>query len=204
MNTVGIVVGPDGRSRCPWGLSAAEYVAYHDDEWGRPLRGDRELYERLSLEAFQSGLSWLTILRKREAFRRAFAGFDPAAVAAFGESDVQRLLADTGIVRNRAKVLATIRNAHAVLELGMPLDELLWSFAPAPGSSPRPSTVDEVPATTPESVAMARELKRRGFAFVGPTTCYAMMQAVGMVDDHIVGCWRATAIDNAIARVTAR
>jgi DNA-3-methyladenine glycosylase I len=204
MSPVGTVAGPDGRSRCPWGLSAAEYLAYHDDEWGRSLHGDRELYERLSLEAFQSGLSWLTILRKREAFRRAFAGFDPAVVAAFGESDVQRLLADTGIVRNRAKVLATIRNAHAVLRLEMTLDELMWSFAPAAGSRPRPATVDEVPATTPESVAMARDLKRRGFAFVGPTTCYAMMQAVGMVDDHIVGCWRATAADNVIARAIAR
>lgn len=184
------VVGPDGRARCPWGLSAVEYVAYHDDEWGRPLRGDTELYERLSLEAFQSGLSWLTILRKRDGFRRAFAGFDPAAVAAFDESDVRRLLADTAIVRNRAKIDATIRNARAVLDLGMSLDELMWSFAP-PAGRPRPSTVEEVPATTAESVAMARELKRRGFAFVGPTTCYATMQAVGIVDDHIAGCWRA-------------
>ena len=185
------VTGPDGLARCPWGLSAAEYVAYHDDEWGRPLRGDRELFERLSLEAFQSGLSWLTILRKREGFRRAFDGFDPAAVAAYGDEDVQRLLADAGIVRNRAKILATIRNARAVRDLDIPLDELLWSFAPDPDSRPRPASLAEVPATTPESVAMARELKRRGFAFVGPTTCYAMMQAVGMVDDHITGCWRA-------------
>jgi DNA-3-methyladenine glycosylase I len=185
------VVGPDGRGRCPWGLSAAEYIAYHDEEWGRPLHGERELLERLTLEAFQSGLSWLIILRKREGFRRAFAGFDPAAMAAFGEADVERLLADTGIVRNRAKIEAAIRNARATLELDVPLDKLVWSFAPPPGR-PRPVTLADVPATTPESVAMARELKRRGFSFVGPTTCYAMMQAVGMVDDHIVGCWRAT------------
>lgn len=185
------VLGADGRSRCPWGLSAPEYVGYHDEEWGRPVRGDRELFERLSLEAFQSGLSWLTILRKRAGFRQAFAGFDPAAVAGFGEPDVQRLLADTAIVRNRAKINATIRNARAVLELDEPLDELLWSFAPPAGDRPRPLSTEQVPATSTESVAMARELKRRGFAFVGPTTCYAMMQAVGMVDDHIKGCWRA-------------
>ena len=185
------VLGADGRSRCPWGLSAPEYVGYHDEEWGRPVRGDRELFERLSLEAFQSGLFWLTILRKRAGFWQAFAGFDPAAVAGFGEPDVQRLLADTAIVRNRAKINATIRNARAVLELDEPLDELLWSFAPPAGARPRPLSTEQVPATSTESVAMARELKRRGFAFVGPTTCYAMMQAVGMVDDHIKGCWRA-------------
>ncbi|HEY3261331.1 MAG TPA: DNA-3-methyladenine glycosylase I [Pseudonocardiaceae bacterium] len=185
------VVGSDGRARCPWGLSAAEFLAYHDEEWGRPLYRDAELFERLSLEAFQSGLSWLTILRKRDGFRGAFAGFDPAAVAAFDESDVHRLLADTAIVRNRAKIEATIRNARAVLDLELPLGTLLWSFAPLAGARPRPSTMDDVPATTPEAVAMARELKRRGFAFVGPTTCYAMMQAVGIVDDHVVGCWRA-------------
>jgi DNA-3-methyladenine glycosylase I len=185
------VVGQDGRGRCPWGLSAPEYVAYHDDEWGRPLRGDVELFERLSLEAFQSGLSWLVILRKREGFRRAFAGFDPEAVAAFGDDDAQRLLADAGIVRNRAKIAATIGNARAVLALDVPLGSLLWSFAPT-GPRPRPSGLGDVPATTSESTAMARELKRRGFAFVGPTTCYAMMQATGMVDDHIAGCWRAT------------
>jgi DNA-3-methyladenine glycosylase I len=185
---VSALVGPDGRARCPWGLSAPQYLAYHDDEWGRPLHGDRELFERLSLEAFQSGLSWLTILRKRDGFRQAFAGFEPAAVAAFDDAAVQRLLADPAIVRNRAKILATIRNARAVLDLDVALGELLWSFAP-PDGRPRPSTSEEVPATTAESVAMARELKRRGFAFVGPTTCYAMMQAVGMVDDHLADCW---------------
>lgn len=185
------VTGPDGRGRCPWGLSAPEYVDYHDQEWGQPLRGERELFERLTLEAFQSGLSWLVILRKRAGFRSAFAGFDLSAVAGFGEPDVRRLLEDPSIVRNRAKINATIRNAQATLRLDRPLDELLWSFAPsAPGQ--RPATMAEVPAITPESTAMARELKRRGFAFVGPTTCYAMMQAVGMVDDHLAGCWRAT------------
>ncbi|HEY0636070.1 MAG TPA: DNA-3-methyladenine glycosylase I [Pseudonocardiaceae bacterium] len=185
------VVGPDGRARCGWGLSAPEYVAYHDDEWGRPLRGDQELFERMSLEAFQSGLSWLVILRKRPGFRAAFAGFDPAVVAGYDEDDVARLLADPGIVRNRAKILATIRNARTVLDLDVPLGELLWSFAPA-APPPRPATFADVPAVTPESTAMARALKRRGFAFVGPTTCYALMQAVGMVDDHVAGCWRAT------------
>ena len=175
--------------RCAWAGSAPEYVAYHDDEWGRPLHGDVALFERLSLEGFQSGLSWLVILRKRPAFRTAFAGFDPAAVAAFGPDDVDRLLADAGIVRNRAKIEATVQNARRVLALDRPLDELLWSFAPAEHA--RPATLADVAATTPESVAMARELKRRGLRFVGPTTCYALMQAAGIVDDHVVGCWRA-------------
>ncbi|MGE0297570.1 DNA-3-methyladenine glycosylase I [Pseudonocardia sp.] len=177
------------RVRCAWAGSAPEYVAYHDDEWGRPLRGVTAMFERISLEAFQSGLSWLVILRKRPSFRAAFAGFDPAAVAAFGERDVTRLLADAGIVRNRAKIEATVHNARAVLDLDVPLDDLLWSFAPA--EHPRPVTLADVPAVTPESTAMARELKRRGFRFVGPTTCYALMQAAGLVDDHVAGCWRA-------------
>lgn len=176
--------------RCAWAGSAPEYTAYHDDEWGRPLRGDTALFERLSLEAFQSGLSWIVILRKRPAFRAAFAGFVPEDVARFGETDVTRLLGDAGIVRNRAKIEATIANARAVLALDTGLDALLWSFAPA--SHTRPATLADVPATSPESVAMARELKRRGFRFVGPTTCYALMQAVGMVDDHVADCWRAT------------
>ncbi|MGE3287994.1 MAG: DNA-3-methyladenine glycosylase I [Pseudonocardia sp.] len=180
---------PETVTRCAWAGSAPEYVAYHDDEWGRPLRGVAAMFERISLEAFQSGLSWLVILRKRPAFRAAFAGFDPAAVAAFGEPDVTRLLADAGIVRNRAKIEATVRNARAVLDLDVPLDDLLWSFAPA--EHPRPATLADVPAVTPESTAMARELKRRGFRFVGPTTCYALMQAAGLVDDHVAGCWRA-------------
>jgi DNA-3-methyladenine glycosylase I len=183
-----VTPGPD-RLRCAWAGSAPEYVAYHDDEWGRPLHGVAPLFERLSLEAFQSGLSWLVILRKRAAFRAAFAGFDPAAVAAFGPDDVDRLLADAGIVRNRAKIDATVHNAGRVLALDRPLDELLWSFAPA--RHVRPATLADVPATSPESAAMAQELKRRGFRFVGPTTCYALMQAAGLVDDHVAGCWRA-------------
>ena len=177
--------------RCGWVGAAPEYVAYHDDEWGRPLRGVTPLFERLSLEGFQSGLSWLVILRKRAAFRAAFAGFDPAAVAAFGPDDVARLLADAGIVRNRAKIEATVRNARRVLDLARPLDELLWSFAPE--RHPRPATLADVPATSAESVAMAKELRRHGFRFVGPTTCYALMQAAGLVDDHVATCWRAAA-----------
>jgi DNA-3-methyladenine glycosylase I len=165
-------------------------VTYHDDEWGRPLHGVTAMFERLSLEGFQSGLSWLIILRKRPAFRAAFAGFDPAAVARFDDADVARLLADAGIVRNRLKIAATVANARAVLELDTPLDELLWSFAPA--THRRPATLAEVPAVSPESTAMAKELKRRGLRFVGPTTCYALMQAAGLVDDHVQTCWRAT------------
>jgi DNA-3-methyladenine glycosylase I len=181
--------GPDGLPRCSWGVSAPEYVAYHDEEWGRPVRDDTGLYERLCLEAFQSGLSWLTILRKREGFRAAFAGFDPEAVAAFGDDDVARLMADAGIVRNRLKVDAAIANARAVLELqaaGESLGELLWSFAPEDRPAPRANA--DVPAITAESTAMAKELKRRGFRFVGPTTAYALMQACGLVDDHLAGC----------------
>lgn len=178
--------------RCDWAGSAPEYVRYHDEEWGTTLHGDAALFERLALEGFQSGLSWLVILRKRPAFRAAFAGFDIAAVAGFGESDVQRLLAEPGIVRNRAKITATIANARAALELPDGLDAFLWSFAPS-GSRPRPRMLADVPASSPESTAMAKELRRRGFRFVGPTTCYALMQACGMVDDHIASCWRAGA-----------
>lgn len=184
----GLLRGADGRLRCAWAGSAAEYLAYHDTEWGREIRDDAGLFERMSLEAFQSGLSWITILRKREAFRAAFRGFDVAEVAAFGEPDVRRLLDDAGIVRNRAKIEATIANARAVLDLDTPLGELLWSFAPDPRRA-APRALGEVPATTPESTAMARELKRRGFRFVGPTTAYALMQATGMVDDHLADCW---------------
>jgi len=180
----------DGRRRCGWATSAPEYIAYHDDEWGRPLHGDRELFERLSLEAFQSGLSWLIILRKRPAFRAAFASFDVATVAGFDESDVERLLRDSGIVRNRAKIDATINNARRI-EDSVPegLDALLWSFAP--DHHRRPRRLGDVPATSPESTAMARELRKRGLKFVGPTTAYALMQATGIVDDHIATCWRA-------------
>ena len=184
----GAVPGPDGRSRCPWALSTPDYIAYHDHEWGRTVRGDDRLYERLTLEAFQSGLSWLTILRKRENFRAAFAGFSIRAVAEFSDTDVDRLLADAGIVRNRAKVLAALQNARAAAELGPGgFEELLWSFAPQ-GRRARPATLADVPARTAESTAMAKALKKRGFVFVGPTTAYALMQATGMVDDHLADC----------------
>lgn len=182
--------GVDGVDRCPWGNTAPDYAEYHDEEWGFPLHGEVELYERLTLESFQSGLSWIIILRKREGFRRAFDGFRPAKVAEFDDGDVERLLGDAGIVRNRAKILAAIGNARAVGELDVELDELLWSFAPT-GRRRRPVALADVPAVTPESTAMAKELKRRGFRFLGPTTCYALMQATGMVDDHLRGCFRA-------------
>ena len=178
--------------RCDWATSTPDYVRYHDEEWGRPLHGDDALFERLCLEAFQSGLSWITILRKRPAFRAAFAGFSIDAVAAFGPDDEEQLLADAGIVRNRAKIVAAVRNARAAQQLDEGLDALLWSFAPDPAARPRPATLADVPATSPESTAMAKELKRRGFAFVGPTTAYALMQATGMVDDHLATCFRAT------------
>jgi len=179
----------DDRVRCGWATSAPEYLAYHDDEWGRPLHGTVELFERMTLEGFQSGLSWLIILRKRPAFRAAFAGFDPAAVARFDDDDVARLLGDAGIVRNRSKIEAAVANARAVVALDVPFNELLWSFTPA--THVRPATISDVPAVTAESTAMAKELKRRGMRFVGPTTCYALMQAAGLVDDHIATCWRA-------------
>jgi DNA-3-methyladenine glycosylase I len=178
--------GADGRIRCGWGLSAPIYLDYHDREWGQPVRTDRGLFERLSLEAFQSGLSWLTILRKRPAFRAAFAGFDLVRVAEFGSVEVDQLLADPGIVRNRAKVLATIGNARAALQLPDGLAAFAWSYAPPP--RPRPVRGDQVPAATAESKAMAAALRRNGFRFVGPTTAYALMQAAGMVDDHLAGC----------------
>lgn len=186
-----VIAGPDGRLRCPWALSAPDYVSYHDDEWGRPIHGDLALYERLTLEGFQSGLSWLTILRKREGFRRAFAGFDPAVVAGFDADEEARLMADTSIVRNRMKVAATITNARALLRLRDAegdggLDRLLWSFALPDGPAPRSLT--DVPSATPGSKALAKELKKRGFVFVGPTTAYATMQAAGIVNDHLAGC----------------
>lgn len=187
-----VTTGPDDLARCWWGGSAPEYLTYHDDEWGRPLHGDNELYERLCLEAFQSGLSWLTILRKRPSFRRAFDGFVIDRVAAFGADDIERLMADVSIVRNRAKIEASINNARVVAELDTGLDELLWSFAPST-PRPRPVGMADLPAITEESTAMAKELKKRGFKFFGPTTAYALMQATGMVDDHVVDCWRAKA-----------
>lgn len=191
-----LVRGDDGLARCPWGTSTPDYAAYHDDEWGRPVHGDVEIFERITLEAFQSGLSWLTILRKREGFRDAFAGFDIAAVAAFGDADRARLLADARIVRNRAKVDAAVVNARAAVALvdadgPGALDRLVWSFAPA--RRRRPRSLSEVPPKTPESLALSKELKRRGFVFVGPTTMYAAMQAMGLVDDHLQGCHVAPA-----------
>ena len=184
----------DDRVRCAWidesRLSADDFILYrdyHDTEWGRPLRGSEALFERVTLEAFQSGLSWLIILRKRENFRRAFHRFDVERVARYGDRDVARLMDDAGIVRNRAKIEATIANARAVADLDVDLSELLWSFAPPP--RPRPAAMSDVPAVTEESTAMAKELKRRGFRFVGPTTAYALMQATGMVDDHTADCW---------------
>uniref|UniRef100_A0AAU2JT02 DNA-3-methyladenine glycosylase I n=1 Tax=Streptomyces sp. NBC_00049 TaxID=2903617 RepID=A0AAU2JT02_9ACTN len=184
----GPVAGPDGKLRCPWALSTEDYVAYHDTEWGKPVHGDDALYERLCLEAFQSGLSWLTILRRREGFRKAFASFDIAAVARFGPADEERLLADEGIIRNRAKIEATLANAKVLAgwEPGE-LDALIWSHAPEePG--PPPLTTAEVPAVTPESTALAKALKKAGIRFVGPTTAYALMQACGLVDDHLAAC----------------
>jgi DNA-3-methyladenine glycosylase I len=182
----GLEPGPDGQLRCAWGLSAPEYLAYHDQEWGKPVRGDRAIFERLCLEAFQSGLSWLTILRKRENFRAAFAGFELQAVAAFGEQDRERLLADAGIVRNRAKVDAAIANARAALDLPVGLSDLVWKFQPDQRDAPR--TLADVPPQTPESKALSKELKRHGFVFTGPVTAYATMQACGIVNDHLAGC----------------
>lgn len=183
------VPGPDGRLRCPWGLSAPEYLTYHDTEWGRPVRGDQAIFERLSLEAFQSGLSWLTILRKRENFRTAFAGFDIAAVAGFGPDDVQRLLSDAGIVRNRAKVNAVITNARVAAALPTGLSDLVWSYGENGPPPPAPRTLAEIPAQTPASARLAAELRSRGFVFTGPVTVYATMQACGLVNDHLADCF---------------
>jgi DNA-3-methyladenine glycosylase I len=181
-----LIIGADGLARCPWGASTPDYAVYHDTEWGRRIDGDDALYERLILEAFQSGLSWLTILRKREAFRTAFAGFRIDAVAQFGSADVERLLGDAGIVRNRAKIEAAVHNARVAADLDVGLSELMWSFAPP--ARPRPISLADVPAVTAESTAMAKGLRKRGFRFFGPTTAYALMQATGMVDDHLDGC----------------
>ena len=187
----GLVRGDDGVLRCAWADATPDYRRYHDEEWGRPVHGERALFERISLEAFQSGLSWLTILRKREAFRAAFAGFDADVVSRFGDDDRARLLADVGIVRNRAKVDATVANARAVVALrdvvDGGLDALVWSFAPDPPSR-APRSLADVPAVTPQSAALAKALKAHGFVFVGPTTAYAAMQACGLVDDHLAAC----------------
>jgi DNA-3-methyladenine glycosylase I len=185
-----LVTGADGKARCWWGASSPDYVSYHDEEWGRPVRGDDALYERLVLEAFQSGLSWITILRKRENFRAAFDGFAIDKVAQYGDADVERLMGDAGIVRNRAKIDAAIANAQAaraLREAGESLTELIWSFAPEARPAPRSSA--DIPAVTPESTALAKALKKHGFRFLGPTTAYASMQACGIVDDHLEGCY---------------
>jgi len=184
------VVGEDGLARPVWASVDPLLREYYDTEWGMPVRDERGLFERLSLEAFQSGLSWATILRKRPAFRAAFDDFDPDRVAAYGEDDVARLLNDPGIVRNRRKVDATITNARATVALREDggLAELVWSFRPA--QTPAPTSYDEVPASSPESVALAKALKRKGFVFVGPTTMFALMEAVGVVDTHLVGSHR--------------
>ena len=188
--TTGLPVpGPDGLLRCPWGLGSPENMRYHDEEWGRPVRDDTGMFERLCLEAFQSGLSWLTILRKRENFRAAFAGFDIEAVAGFGTDEVSRLLADAGIVRNRAKIRAAITNAGAALGVEEGLAALVWSYAPQ-SSAPAPVTLEDLPSASAEAKALSRELKRRGFAFTGPVTMYSTMQACGVVDDHLADCFR--------------
>jgi DNA-3-methyladenine glycosylase I len=188
-----LLTGEDGRTRCWWCGDDPLYVAYHDDEWGRPSTDEREQFELLCLEGAQAGLSWITVLRKRDNYRRAFEGFDPEVVAAYDDRDVERLLADPGIVRNRLKINAAISNARAVLamhEAGESLAELIWSFAPAP--RPKPPSPDEgIPATTPEAEALSKALKQRGFKFVGPTIVYAHMQSAGVVVDHLAGCWRA-------------
>jgi DNA-3-methyladenine glycosylase I len=200
-----VVKGTDGVRRCAWAASAPEYVAYHDGEWGRPVLDDTRLYEKLCLEGFQSGLSWLTILRKRDNFRAAFAGFDPERVASFTEKDVRRLLADAGIVRHRGKIEATIANARATLatqdEYGS-LAALLWSFEPK-GRRAAPRAFGSIPATAPESKACSKALLGLGFRFVGPTTVYAAMQSVGMVNDHLVGCGVRAACE-AARKVTPR
>lgn len=188
-----IVVGDEGLSRCAWGASTPEYRAYHDDEWGRPVGDERRIYEKLCLEGFQSGLSWITILHKREGFRSAFASFDPDAVARFDDADVSRLLADARIVRHRAKILAAITNARATIALrdaGTSLAALVWRHRPADRVDP-PESMSELASITPESTALSAELRRRGFAFVGPTTVYSTMQSLGVVNDHLRGChWR--------------
>ena len=188
---IGVVRGDDGRKRCGWSTSAPDYVAYHDDEWGRPVTDDVRLYEKICLEGFQSGLSWLTILRKREGFRRAFAGFEPAAVSRFGVDDVERLLADASIVRHRGKIEATIANARATLEAqerNGSLAAVVWSFEPPRRRRLVPKRLGDLQATTPESTALAKALGKLGFRFGGPTTAYAAMESLGVVNDHLAGC----------------
>ncbi|MFI7009117.1 DNA-3-methyladenine glycosylase I [Streptomyces sp. NPDC050145] len=189
----GAVAGPDGKLRCPWAVASEDYMAYHDEEWGREVRGDDAFFERLTLEAFQSGLSWITILRRREGFRAAFAGFKIAEVARFTDTDRERLLADAGIIRNRAKIDATLANARVLAEWEAgELERLIWSHAPTGRKRKGPRSLSEVPAITDESKALAKDLKKRGVRFVGPTTAYALMQACGLVDDHLADCWVRT------------
>lgn len=189
-----VIVGEDGLARCPWGSGDEEYRRYHDEEWGNALHGDRPLFEKICLEGFQAGLSWITILRRRPGFRDVFHDFELDAVAALTPHDVERLMGDTRIIRNRAKIEATIGNARATLALtaGAPgaLDELVWSFAPPPRPR-RPKSLRDLPSVTPESTALSTSLRDLGFRFVGPTTMYALMQSAGLVDDHLEGCWRA-------------
>ena len=188
---IGVVAGEDGRARCGWCTSAPDYIAYHDDEWGRPVTDDVRLYEKICLEGFQSGLSWLTILRKREGFRRAFAGFEPEVVAGYGPADVERLLADAGIVRHRGKIEATIANAGATLlarERHGSLAAVVWSFEPPRGGRPAPERLSDLPSVTAESTALSKCLRKLGFRFVGPTTAYAAMESLGVVNDHLAGC----------------
>jgi len=195
---MGVVRGEDGRQRCGWCVGAADYLAYHDDEWGRPVTDDVRLYEKLCLEGFQSGLSWLTILRKRDNFRRAFAGFDPEAVAAFDGTDVERLLADAGIVRHRGKIEATIANASAAMaarDRHGSLAAVVWSFEPRRRGRRVPARLDDLVPVTPESTALSKELKQLGFRFVGPTTAHAAMESVGLVNDHLSGCHVRAACD---------
>lgn len=186
-----LVTGEDGLARCAWSASDAEYRRYHDEEWGRPLRDDRALFEKLCLEGFQAGLSWITILKRRPAFREAFHGFEVERVANMTDADVELLLGNERIIRHRGKIQAAIGNARVTRDLGESLAGLMWSFAPAADSRVRPRSFDEIPAVTAESTALSAELRRSGYRFVGPTTMYALMQSAGMVDDHVEGCWRA-------------
>jgi DNA-3-methyladenine glycosylase I len=188
----GLETAQDGLARCGWVGEDAEYRRYHDEEWGRPLHDGRALFEKLCLEGFQAGLSWITILRKRPAFREAFHGFDIDAVAAMGDDDIDRLVGNAGIIRHRGKIASTIRNARVTQQLGADgLSTLIWSFAPDAAGRPRPQNLDQVPGITPESTALSTALRAHGYGFVGPTTMYAMMQSAGLVDDHVVGCHRA-------------
>jgi DNA-3-methyladenine glycosylase I len=199
-----LVRGSDGVRRCSWGASSPEYVTYHDAEWGRPVVDDRRLYEKLCLEGFQSGLSWLTILRKRENFRRAFSNFEPSKVARFGARDVDRLLGDAGIIRHRGKIEAAIANARATLDVIAAhgsLAALVWSFEPS-GRRPAPRGFADLPSKTAESAALSKALRRLGFRFVGPTTVYSTMQSCGLVDDHLAGCAARAACETARRSLT--